>query len=101
MARVYKGAGTMAARIAGEMSEMDSAVARVESAIKAEASDDVDTGDFMDSIESGRIPGKKGVTDRAVWSTDPAAFAIEFGHTAKNGTEVPGQFNFVNGARRF
>lgn len=101
MASVSKNAGTLAAQIAGEMPEMDAAVAEVESAVKAEAARHRDTGHFEASISSGRTPGKKGVTDRLVWSDDPAAWSIEYGHRTPAGTEVPGKFIFTNAARRF
>lgn len=101
MARVNKDAGTLAARIAGEMPEMDAAAARVKSAVSSEASKHRDTGAFQGSISSGRVPGKRGVTDRAVWADDPAAWSIEFGHRAPDGTHVPGKFILTNAARRF
>lgn len=101
MARVNKQAGVVAARVAGEMSEMDSAMSRVESAVQSEAVKHRDTGAFQSSIRSGRVPGESGVTDRAVWTDDPAAWPIEFGHTTPSGTDVPGKFIFSNAARRF
>ncbi|PWH05196.1 hypothetical protein DEO23_14035 [Brachybacterium endophyticum] len=101
MATVNKNAGLLAARIAGEASEMDRAASKVRSAVTSEAAKHRETGDFQRSITSGRVPGEKGVTDRAVWAEDPAAWSIEFGHRTKNGTQVPGAFIFSNAARRF
>lgn len=101
MAQVNKGVGILAARIAGETSEMDIALSRVVAAVNSEAAKHRDTGAFQSSIDSGRVPGKKGVTDRAVWAEDPAAWSIEFGHTTPSGTDVPGKFIFTNAARRF
>lgn len=101
MARVSKNANILAARIAGQDPEMDAAMHRVERAVQSEAVKHRDTGDFQSSIRSGRVRGKKGVTDRAVWSDDQAAWPIEFGHVTKGGTHVPGAFIFSNAARRF
>ena len=101
MAQVNKDAGVVAARIAGEMPEMDAGASRVEAVIRSEASRHRDTGAFQSSIGKGRTPGKKGVTDRLVWSDDPAAWSIEFGHTTRSGTNVPGKFVFTNAMRRF
>lgn len=101
MARVNKNAALLAARIAGEMPEMDAAATRVASAVRAEAAKHRDTGAFQSSIQTGRVRGKKGVTDRAVWTDAPDAWPIEFGHTTPAGTRVPGQFVFTNAARRF
>jgi len=101
MARINKNANILAARIAGEDSEMDSAISRVEAAVRSEAAKHRDTGNFESSIDSGRVLGEKGVTDRAVWADDPASWSIEFGHTTRSGTDVPGKFIFSNAARRF
>lgn len=101
MARVNKNAGILAAKIAGEASEMDAAIATVESAVQSEAARHRRTGEFQTSIKSGRVKGKRGVTDRAVWSEDPAAYSIEYGHTTPAGTDVPGKFILTNAARRF
>lgn len=101
MAKVNKNAGVLAARVAGEMAEMDAAMRRVRGAVEAEASKHRDTGAFQSSIESGRVRGRSGVTDRAVWTDAEDAWPIEFGHTTERGTEVPGKFIFSNAARRF
>lgn len=101
MARVNKNAGTLAAQIAGEMSEMDDAEHRLEAAVRSEAERHRRTGAFQASINSGRVPGKRGVTDREVWTDDPAAWSIEYGHRAPDGTDVPGKFIFTNALRRF
>lgn len=105
MAEIFKSAGVEAARIAGLDPEMDRAAARAEAAIRAEAARHVDTGDFSSSIRSGRVPGKRGVTDRAIWTEKPEAWSIEFGHlSGKRGSKdrrpVAGKFIFTNGARR-
>lgn len=101
MARVNKDAAIVAARIAGEDSAMDRALSEVVAAVKSEASRHRDTGAFMRSIDSGRVAGKRGVTDRAVWADDVASWSIEFGHRAPDGSHVPGKFIFSNAARRF
>ena len=50
-------------------------------------------------VESGR-DRYRGVEDHIVYSDDPAAYSIEFGHSTKSGTHVPGNFVFTNVARR-
>lgn len=105
MAQVYKSAGIAAARVAGEMPEMDSAMNEVEGAVRAEAARHSRTGAFARSIRSGRVKGKKGVTDRLVWSEDSAAWSIEFGHLAgkrgsPNRRPVPGKHVFANAVKR-
>lgn len=90
MAQVYKNAGTLAARIAGEDPEMDRVAAATASKARALAAAHKNTGKFAASITTERIKGKRGVTDRAVSATDPAALHIELGHTAKNGRWVEG-----------
>lgn len=105
MAQVYKTAGTAAARVAGDMPEMDAAMGKVRAAIQAEAAKHILTGAFSQSIKSGRVKGKRGVTDRAVWTDTPEAWSIEFGHLSgkrggKNRRHVPGKFIFTNGAKR-
>ena len=74
-------------------------VAAVESAVKAEAARFDDTGAFRRSVDTGR-DRYRGVEDHIVYSDDPAAYSIEFGHSTKSGTHVPGNFVFTNVARR-
>ena len=42
------------------------------------------------------VPGRNGVKDRMVYSSDPAAVPIEFGHVTSSGRVVPGQRILLN-----
>lgn len=102
MAKVYPNAALDAARVAGLHPGMDRAMRKLESAVHAEAAKHTRTGAFERSIQSGRVPGPKGVTDRAVWTNTPEAWSIEFGHVNnRSGDHVTGNFVFTNAARRF
>ena len=102
MAKVFPNAAIDAARVAGLHPGMDQAMRKVESAVRAEAAKHTRTGAFERSIQSGRVPGPKGVTDRAVWTNTPEAWSIEFGHVNnRSGKHVVGNFVFTNAARRF
>lgn len=89
----------VAAGVAVDLPEFAAEVAAVESAVKAEAARFDDTGAFRRSVNTGR-DRYRGVEDHVVYSDDPAAYSIEFGHSAKDGTHVPGNFVFTNVARR-
>lgn len=93
MAKVYKEAGIVAARIASESDEMDKGARKVRAKVERLADQHIDTGAFKDSLESGPVQGPNGVTDRAVWTTDPNALSIEFGHMHE-GKFIPGLFIF-------
>lgn len=99
MAKVYKTAGILAAKMCGESSAMDDWAGTVLGAVKAQAAKHRDTGSYIRSLGVEEIPGKRGVTDRLVFSDDPAALSIEFGHFAgkgENRTWVPGKFIMIN-----
>lgn len=100
MAQVFKTAPVKAAKIAGLDPEMDAAAARFEAVLQAEIAKFSKTGDFARSIKTRSISGKKGVRDRLVYSTDPGALSIEFGHM-EGDTHVKGNFAFHNAARKF
>jgi hypothetical protein len=86
MAEVYRSAAIEAARMAGQDPEMDAAAARIVGRIQAAAAGHNRTGDFASSLEVIAVPGKRGVTDRLIVSSDPNAVSIEFGHLARDGT---------------
>lgn len=92
--RVYANAGVLAAKVAGEDPEMDAVAERVRSAIVAAAAPHTKTGDYVGSVQVSRVRGKRGVTDRLVTVTDPAAADIEWGHLTPPGGQprrwVPG-----------
>lgn len=100
MAQVFKTAPVKAAKIAGLDPEMDAAAARFEVALQAEIAKFSKSGDFSRSIKNRRISGKKGVKDRLIYSTDPGALSIEFGHIESD-THVKGKFAFHNAASKF
>ena len=99
MARVYKGAGIAAAKIAGRDPEMDKAAERVHGAVRSSAEENRSSGDFVRSIKTKKDRHKSGVLDRVVFSDDPAAFEIEFGWV-QGGRSHPGQHHFSNTYRR-
>lgn len=99
MANVYRGAGVKIARLSGVQPALDTAAAKVLSRARAGASRHVDTTHYLQSLKVRTIPGRAGVVDREVYSDDPGAIAIEFGHLAagKHGaTWVPGQRILLN-----
>ncbi len=83
MAQVYKTAGIIGARLAGESAAMDEAADELQRLARAEAAQHADTEHFQNSIESNRTRGKNGVIDRLVVATDPGAESIEFGHLSE------------------
>lgn len=100
MAQVYKGTGTKIAKMVGETTAMDTAAQKVKALAVANAARHRKTGEYSGNFQTGRIRGKKGVTDREVYNDHPASGAIEFGHFAENrdgslGKFVPGQFNLI------
>ncbi|WP_382307284.1 DUF5403 family protein [Herbiconiux sp. UC225_62] len=80
MAQVYKPAGIIAARIAGESAAMDLAALVVLGRVKMVAARHRLTGNYMRSLEIKKVRGRNGVKDRLVSATDPAAISIEYGH---------------------
>ena len=82
MANVYKGTGVKIARLPGIQPELDKAAAVILARAKAGAARHVDTSLYLNSLKVGTTPGKSGVVDREVYSDDPGAIAIEFGHLA-------------------
>lgn len=88
-----------AAIIAGNDPAMDRAAGNLVANIRAEASKHNLTSAFMRSWHVAKAPGLSGpgvrVTDRIVYSDDPGAMAINYGHTARSAdgseTRVPGK----------
>ncbi|QGJ94142.1 hypothetical protein QEH32_gp10 [Corynebacterium phage EmiRose] len=91
MAQVYKGAGTKIAKLPGVQAALSTASGEVLARAQAAASEHVETGGYLSSLEVISVPGKKGVTDRMVVANHPASVAIELGHRTKSGKVVPGQ----------
>ncbi|WP_075691756.1 DUF5403 family protein [Corynebacterium sphenisci] len=100
MAHVARDLGTRIARMPGVQGALDAAAAEVLARAKAAAAAHVDSGAYAASLAVDRIAGPKGVTDRFVYSDDPAAAAIEYGHLqGKRALRwVPGQFILTRAA---
>jgi hypothetical protein len=94
MAQVYKVAGILAARIAGEDPAMDAAASAVADAARALAASHNVTGEYLNGIGTDRIRGKRGVTDRIAYVDHEAAASIEFGHEQgfRKGFVGPGRY---------
>ena len=113
MARVYERAAYEAALIAGNMPEMDEGAEEVLAAVRELAAEHRDTGAYRESLHLTREPavkpsryGGKRVTDRVVWTDDPNALSIEYGHLqGERGSGerkfIPGLFIFNRAADRF
>lgn len=89
--RVFKGAGTNVAKLPGVQAELDKGAQKVLVRAKANAAAHFKTGAYSASLGVAVVPGKRGVKDRMVYSSDPAAVPIEFGHVAADGRVVQGQ----------
>lgn len=98
MGTIYKNAGIEAARAAGEHPAMDVQANRVLGLVKGFAAPHQKTRALQGSLSMSRAKGKRGVTDRVIESSDPAILSIEYGHTTKYGTRVPGLFIFQRAA---
>lgn len=76
--------GTRAAKIAAESPEFEDGAQSIARDVRAEAGKHRVTGDFQSSVVVKPVKGSRGVTDRLVTSTDPAALSIEYGHLVKS-----------------
>lgn len=97
MAQVYKVAGIYAAQIAGEDPAMDAAADLVLARARATAAQHRITGEYSANMGTERVPGKRGVTDRIVYTDDPAATHIEWGHVARMPKGIHGPAKWVPG----
>lgn len=88
MAKVYKGVGIKLAKLPDIQTELDSAAAEILERAKTGAAQHADTKHYLNSLKMGSTPGPSGVVDREVYSDDPAAIAIEFGHLAEGTHKV-------------
>lgn len=95
MVSLNRGVSTEAARMIGDSAAFDSVMEQRANRIRSLAPRR--TGAFQESIQVRKVPGKNGVTDREIYSDDPAALSIEFGHVTKDGTPVHGHFPFSRG----
>ena len=93
-----------AAHLVGESAAMDQAARRVKGRVLAEAARHRQTGAYMASIHIKKVRPPNYVTpghyvkDRVIYTNDPAALSIEYGHKpSKHKTQRPvgGQFIFT------
>lgn len=98
MAEVYKVVELEAAIIASEDPEFDSLAAKVEKTAKALAP--YRHGQFKSSIKRQTAVTPQGVSDQVIYSNDPAALSIEYGHLTPAGKYVPGAHTFAKTKRK-
>lgn len=100
MAKVYKGTGLKVAKLPGMQPALDGAARQVLAAAKGLAARHRKTGRYMSSLHAMPVQGEKGVVDRIIYSDDPGAGAIEYGHLTDGETPtwVPGQFILTRAA---
>lgn len=98
MAQVYKSAGLITAKMAGNNSTaLDVVAAQVRAAALSLAAQHRETGNFANSITAPQVVrGRNGVKDRMVSATDPNALSIEYGHMTRRG-QLVGPLRFVPG----
>ena len=99
MATVYNGTGAKIARLPGVQPELDVAAGKILAKAKTLAAQHVDSSAYLNSLKMGTVAGRSGVVDREVYSDDPGAVAIEFGHLAtgkKGATWVQGHRVLLN-----
>ncbi|NVC23403.1 HK97 gp10 family phage protein [Kocuria salina] len=92
MAEVDRDVGVIVARMVGDSAALDDVAEAFRDEVKRLAP--VRTGAFRDSIKVKKVPGRSGVTDRLIYSDDPAAVIIEHGYESDDGTFVAGNFPF-------
>jgi hypothetical protein len=85
VAQVYKVAGILAARMAGQSLEMDAVAERIADAARNIAVSHNVTGEYLSGIGTSEIRGKRGVTDRIAYVDAEAAASREFGHRTRGG----------------
>lgn len=94
--KVFKGSGTQVAKLPSVQPLLDRGAAKILAKAKQNAAVHFKTGEYSNSLGVASVPGKKGVVDRMVYSTDPAAVPIEFGHLTKGGRFITGQRILLN-----
>ena len=94
-------ASLIAAQIASGDAVFDAAADEVAARVRANAAGSKRTGRFFASIKVEKVSGPSGVTDRLVYSDDPNAMSIEYGHFTDGAKPVwvPGKFAFTKAHR--
>ena len=77
---IERGTGVEVARMVGLTEGFTRACLPLLIVARSLAAQHVDTAAYIRSLSIERIPGKKGVMDRSVFSNDPQAHIIEAGH---------------------
>ena len=92
MAQVYGGAITGLLKEDGVQAELTVAAEGILQRAEELAAQHIDSDRYRSSLRVRNVPGKSGVRDRLVESTDPGAVPIEYGHLTRGGRYVPGQY---------
>lgn len=98
MAYVSRHIDLEAAILASQEEKFDRLAARVEKTAKALAPRE--TTAFARSIKRKVTPTPRGVQDQTVYSDDPAALSIEYGHMTPAGNYVSGHHTFAKTKRK-
>lgn len=77
---IFSSTGREMAKIVGLSDKLDQGAAKVKAVADRLAASHVETGAYRSNMAVVKIPGKGGVTDRAVVNTDPQSHIIEAGH---------------------
>lgn len=92
MAELDRNLDSIIAHLPGVVDAVKAEAEQRAARIRAVASGHVDTGRFLDSIKT-----ETGSTDTVIYSDDPNALSINYGHQAANGRMVPGVHAFEAG----
>lgn len=98
MPEIYRGRqATQVAKLVADTPVFLGFANQLASEVRANAAQHKDTGHFTDSVKVGRDRHSSGVNDAVVYSDDPGALSIEFGHT-QGGVYHPGIYAFSQAA---
>lgn len=98
LAKVYKNAHIIAAKLCGDDPVMDRYADELKTRAETNAAQHASkkAPHYHESFGVENVPAKKGfVRDRMVYSDDPNAKSKEFGHMTPDGKWVPGQLSLV------
>lgn len=95
---IYPGTGTEMAKLVSKTAALDEGAGKVLAAAQAIAARHTRTGKYAASLKVG-TERHKGVDDRIVYSDDPAAESIEFGHMTRRAKGAVGPLRWVPGLR--
>lgn len=92
MAQVNANVSSIVAHMPGVVAAVAAEGERRAGRVRAVAASRVRTGDFLGSIKT-----EQGDTDTVIYSDDPAALSINYGHQAPDGSRVEGVHAFEAG----